>query len=247
MFAPILTVDETAICWVLQKMPDLLASTESSDVKQEELQKLADKVSASMVEKESLAKDQLRAVLHVLELCEFAVDKPSVQLDAVTPEHETRETYDSRPFIADTRTGIARWVSVSEEDKYKRIILSPDEGGPLYTAWQFCAKNQLPIGFCRDELQLARSLSIQKALGQQPTACTFLRRDIRLAMQDEETNRVNLPSWNFVVLQAHADDLLQQLYAELILAENDIPFTDDAQQNFQHVLEILNNVYKHPG
>ena len=105
----------------------------------------------------------------MLELCEFAVDKPSVQLDAVTPEHETRETYDSRPFIADTRTGIARWVSVSEEDKYKRIILSPDEGGPLYTAWQFCAKNQLPIGFCRDELQLARSLSIQS----QMSSCSF--------------------------------------------------------------------------
>ena len=49
-------------------------------------------------------------------------------------------------------TGEARWVIV-DRDSGLRIILSPDEGGPLYAAYQFLALRGLAIGLNRDELQ----------------------------------------------------------------------------------------------
>ena len=104
------------------------------------------------------SREQLRAVLHVLSLCEIAVQEPQSTLDAVNPlENERRDCYDGRPFITNLSTGQLHWADVSAEDDYNRIILSPDEGGPLYTAWQFCAMRNLPIGFNRDELQLGKS------------------------------------------------------------------------------------------
>ena len=55
LFVPIFTVDETAVCWVLQKMSDLNASTVDKEIKQEELQKLSDQISSKMVGKEGTA------------------------------------------------------------------------------------------------------------------------------------------------------------------------------------------------
>ncbi|CAE7513660.1 unnamed protein product, partial [Symbiodinium natans] len=232
LFVPIIAVDETVVCWVLQKMSDLNASTAATDVKLEELQKVTDHISAKMIEKESVktttsklpktlakirqqriaSKEQLRALMHVLSLCDVTLRMPEISLDAVNPaENERRDKYKGRPFITNLSTGQSRWISAMDGDDYNRLVLSPDEGGPLYTAWRF----------------------------------------VRMHCLTQWAMRARKCPWNThkmdSALKAHADDLLQQLYAEDILAENKIPYTDDMQLNFKNVVEILHKIFRKTG
>ena len=76
--------------------------------------------------------------MHVLSLCDVTLRMPEISLDAVNPaENERRDKYKGRPFITNLSTGQSRWISAMDGDDYNRLVLSPDEGGPLYTAWRF--------------------------------------------------------------------------------------------------------------
>ena len=101
----------------------------------------------------------MRALLHSLELLNLELAPLPFSLRAADPEkHESREMYGSRAFIFNYESGLAEWVCTPDFDgKTKtgvRVTLHPDEGGPLFCAWQFLSSLGLPVGFCRDETQL---------------------------------------------------------------------------------------------
>ncbi|CAE7852610.1 ASAH1, partial [Symbiodinium microadriaticum] len=135
-----------------------------------ELQSLADKMlqqdasaaskmprTVGRLKQDRLAsREHMRALLHSLELLNLELAPLPFSLRAADPEkHESREMYGSRAFIFNYESGLAEWVCTPDFDgKTKtgvRVTLHPDEGGPLFCAWQFLSSLGLPVGFCRDE------------------------------------------------------------------------------------------------
>ena len=101
----------------------------------------------------------MRAVLHSLELLNLELAPLPFSLRAADPEkHETRELYSNRAFIFNHESGLAEWVCTPDFDGETktgvRVTLHPDEGGPLFCAWQFLSSLGLPVGFSRNETQL---------------------------------------------------------------------------------------------
>ena len=69
-------------------------------------------------------------------------------------EQELRETYEGKAYIFSCKTGQAEWLTPERDaDDAIRLVLNPDEGGPLFSAWQFLAGLGLPVSFSRDEVQ----------------------------------------------------------------------------------------------
>ena len=89
---------------------------------------------------------------------------PECPLLPLQPERETRTitTVDSKcmAYITSKETGESRWDSPGPHPAgHVRLVLCPDEGGPLWSAYQFLAHNHAAIGFRRDELFLGLPLS----------------------------------------------------------------------------------------
>ena len=59
-------------------------------------------------------------------------------------------------YLWNPDAGTCRWDAVLDASSHRRLILSPDEGGPLYCAYVHMASCGAAIGFQRDELYLDR-------------------------------------------------------------------------------------------
>ena len=106
------------------------------------------------------SREHMRALLHSLDLLNLELSPLPVSYRAPDAEkHETREMHGNRAFIFNHESGLAEWVCSpdleSGADWGVRVTLHPDEGGPLFCAWQFLASLDLPVGFCRDETPLS--------------------------------------------------------------------------------------------
>lgn len=108
------------------------------------------------------SREHMRAVLHSLDLLDLELAPLPVSYRAADAEkHECREMYGgNRAFIFNYESGVAEWVCSPDleeggADLGVRVTLHPDEGGPLFCAWQFLASLDLPVGFCRDETPLS--------------------------------------------------------------------------------------------
>ena len=89
---------------------------------------------------------------------------PECPLLPIDPEHETRNTTtldnEAMAYVSTNETGQSRWDCPSlQSQAHVRLVLCPDEGGPLWSAYQFLAHNNAAIGFRRDELYLSRMFS----------------------------------------------------------------------------------------
>ena len=63
-------------------------------------------------------------------------------------------------YITDLSSGVSRWDCPTQENEgHLRLILCPDEGGPLWSAYQFLAHSGAAVGFRRDELFFACMLT----------------------------------------------------------------------------------------
>ena len=118
------------------------------------------KVLSSIHEKRIVSRDHLRAVVNVLQHVGLELDQtfgPNM-LKAVAPACEARFVHrignECLGYIADKRTGQARWDYAVNPSDHERLILSPDEGGPLFCAYVHLANSGSAIHFQRDELQL---------------------------------------------------------------------------------------------
>ena len=114
-------------------------------------------------EERGSAKQEMKAVVNVasyagLDLCRIFPSSPLLPLN---PEREERLTtlLENCPhaYVTDKTSGESRWDCPMQQagcESHVRLILCPDEGGPLWSAYQYMAHNHAAVGFRRDELLL---------------------------------------------------------------------------------------------
>ena len=117
------------------------------------------KVINAIHQKRVCSRDNLRAVGHVLEQIGLGLDDsfPNHMLRGATGSEKRflhkvgNQTY---AYFFDADNNRCRWEAEIQSTKHRRIVLSPDEGGPLYCAYIHLAKCGSAVHFQRDELQL---------------------------------------------------------------------------------------------
>ena len=117
------------------------------------------KVISAIHQKRLCSCDHLRAVGHVLEHVGMSLDElfPANILKGPSgPEQRLQHKISAKTwsYLWNPDAGTCRWDAVQEPAGHRRLILSPDEGGPLYCAYIHLASCGAAIGFQRDELHL---------------------------------------------------------------------------------------------
>ena len=102
-----------------------------------------------------VARDHMRALCHVLTQLQLDLHIPATPLRPIVPGQELRCKHNGRPFRWSLATGCATWedVSANPDPCRPRLVLSPDEGSPMFSAFQFMATKGCLIHLARDELQ----------------------------------------------------------------------------------------------
>lgn len=119
--------------------------------------KLRPKALNALKEDRLSAKQELKAVANVLSHIGLSLDQlwPSSPCNAVDPDTEERRLHtvgdEVMGYVVNRETGISRW-DTHMPDEALRLIFCPDQGGPLFAAFQFLAFNNAKVGFIRDEL-----------------------------------------------------------------------------------------------
>ena len=119
--------------------------------------KLRPKALNALKEDRLSAKQELKAVANVLSHIGLSLDQlfPTSPCIAVDPDTEERRLHavgdEVMGYVVNRETGISRW-DTHMPDEALRLIFCPDQGGPLYSAFQFLASNNAKVGFIRDEL-----------------------------------------------------------------------------------------------
>ena len=124
------------------------------------LVRLRPKALSSLRDDRLAAKQELKACSNVLSHIGIGLEEvfPSCRCAPIDPDNEERRLHSVGDgllaFVANKATGVARWDTVLEgpNSDTLRLILCPDQGGPLYAAYQFLAHNGANVGFIRDEL-----------------------------------------------------------------------------------------------
>ena len=128
----------------------------------------------SRIRQERLSsKEHMRAVLHSLELLDIELT-PCTAYKAADPAKATHRAYhNKRPYIYQEEDGNGQWVDLQDTGDQVRIVLNPDEGGPLFSSFQFMAAKSAPIAFRRDELSLV-CIDTQTSVKLPRSACAVL-------------------------------------------------------------------------
>ena len=101
--------------------------------------------------------------MHTLSLAGLELRKPErILRPPDLKSGETRLTDASLgPMLWHTESGAAQWDVVLPEDLQElRVVLAPDEGGPLWSGFQWLAKQGYRIGFLPDLLSPVSRLII---------------------------------------------------------------------------------------
>ncbi|CAE7707516.1 unnamed protein product [Symbiodinium sp. CCMP2592] len=175
VWCPILFAGDLAVLGPLQKMSALLPSTVSDTVKMKEAQRVADNFAAQSVEpnpgrnkklpkvlglirqRRLAAREEVQAVMHILSLAGLDFRLSERQLRPPDLRNgEIRLTDASLgPMLWHTESGAAQWDAVLPEDLQElRLVLAPDEGGPLWAGFQWLAKRGYRISFLPDLMYL---------------------------------------------------------------------------------------------
>ena len=119
------------------------------------------KALGALREQRLAAKQELKAVRNILEHANFDLDTifSATPLRAIDPAHEPRAEHrlgsDVLAFHVNTTTGECTWAAVMPgEDTTVRLVLAPDEGGPLFACYQYLALQGAKVTLNRDALLL---------------------------------------------------------------------------------------------
>ena len=89
-------------------------------------------------------------MVHSLELLELELQPPQQTLAGARPqEHLTVERYGNWCFRCNTQSGESEWLCLDK--KVLRLVLQGDQGGPLYSGYQYLAVKGFAVSFIRDE------------------------------------------------------------------------------------------------
>ncbi|CAE7822907.1 unnamed protein product [Symbiodinium sp. CCMP2456] len=137
-----------------QKCADGFAAVEKDKVSKTVNARMP-RILSRIKQKRLSAREELKAVLHTLSLAglEMCCERPLRPRN--TTQQETRECQGGRPFLCHPTSGEAEWDVLQPSEKKKLgVILSPDEGGPLWSAFMWLNTKGCKVNFIRDELQL---------------------------------------------------------------------------------------------
>ena len=110
------------------------------------------------------AKENMKAVMHVLQHVNIDFDDifPQDLLQPVDRVAETRHHHViegvDMAFVVNAVSGESRF-DVPFHNTHTRLVLAPDEGGPLFAAFQYLASKGAAVGLNRDESRLVRNCS----------------------------------------------------------------------------------------
>ncbi|CAE7343813.1 unnamed protein product, partial [Symbiodinium necroappetens] len=177
VWCAVLFAGRVAVLPPVQRLSYLLPSTASDERKLQEAQRVADdfgskaeetkhgnkkvlpdgirpRVLKTIKQKRLAAREELKAVLHTISLAGMELQKPDhVLRPADSSSGEVRLFRGNQPFLWSPSTGNGHWDMVLESQQNRlRLVLSPDEGGPLWAAFTWMANQGYKINFIRDEL-----------------------------------------------------------------------------------------------
>ena len=116
------------------------------------------KALSALREERMAAKQELKAISNVLSYAGVALDSifPDNALRPPVPGQEERLSFkvgnEQWAFIVNPSTLECRWDTPQiSESKHVRLVLCPDEGGPLYSGFQFLCHNDAAVALHRDE------------------------------------------------------------------------------------------------
>ncbi|CAE6956521.1 unnamed protein product [Symbiodinium sp. CCMP2592] len=261
VWSPIGFAGRVAAALPLQRLSALAISTASVQTKMQEGQKIIDKFAetgenqaklkkmhlgstktrpkaiSSIRQKKLSAREQMRACMHVLSVLDLELlvgDSFLRPLDA--QKGEKRMVEDGKAWLWDPSTGEAAWDCLTPRHQSNlRLVLAPDEGSTLWSAFTFLASQSFKVNFVRDELSThklqnhyLRTLQCNKAV----------KRTWRLS---EWLMKAKKGPW------AHSEDLLQELFASSILAENGWDPNAEGTHAFENVCSIGINPFADMG
>ncbi|CAE7244854.1 unnamed protein product, partial [Symbiodinium sp. CCMP2592] len=219
--------------------------TVSDTVKMKEAQRVADNFAAQSVEpnpgrnkklpkvlglirqRRLAAREEVQAVMHILSLAGLDFRLSERQLRPPDLRNgEIRLTDASLgPMLWHTESGAVQWDAVLPEDLQElRLVLAPDEGGPLWAGFQWLAKRGYRISFLPDLMHKLQN--------------SYLR---LLKCTPSVKRMYTLTSWLMRAKRATEDDSLMQLFGPSILKENGFPADLGSRESFEKVCEILGN------
>ena len=119
------------------------------------------KALTALREERMAAKQELKAISNVLSYAGVALDSifPENALRPPVPGQEQRHCVkvgnEHWAFIVNPSNMEWRWdTPATSETKHVRLVLCPDEGGPLYSGFQFLCHNDAAVALHRDESHL---------------------------------------------------------------------------------------------
>ncbi|CAE7241511.1 unnamed protein product [Symbiodinium microadriaticum] len=203
---------------------------------QQALEKMRHKSLAIICDASPKAKHD--AVSNALDHIGLSLDNlfPSCPCAPVDADSEVRRQHtlndEVLSFVVKRDTGASRWDTVVEGQGCNslRLILCPDQGGPLYSAYQFLAHHGANVGFIRDELH-----KLHAHMGRVTSCSPTIK---RMTLLSGWLFRAKKSPWNTsnfasTLKEAHQDDVLMELFSRDILRENNLPHTSDAKLNFE--------------
>ena len=100
------------------------------------------------------SREHLRCLCHLLNILDIEVTETSQPLrPADLSANEQRFFYQGQAYLWSARTGAAVWDSVQPAaQKELRLILQPDEGGPMFCAVQWMQSKNFRVLLLRDEV-----------------------------------------------------------------------------------------------
>ena len=192
VWLPLLAINNRVMTWTPQRLPELLPSTTSTEIKMEEAANVADKmaqrylgdekaaaknlnldsikslvhVTSGMLDlprpktlgrirqKRLSAREHLRALGHILSQLDLDILTNDRPMTPILAGEERRAVHHSRPFKWRTSDGTSVWDDIPEaaDSCRPRLVLCPDEGSPMFSAWQFLVSRGALVHLARDEL-----------------------------------------------------------------------------------------------
>ena len=105
-----------------------------------------------------VARDHLRALGNILSQMQLDLNMPLAPLRPVIPGEESRLKHEGRPYKWNHADGSSTWDNVCQDrDPCRpRLVISPDEGSPMFATFQYMAGKGCLIHLARDELLLGQ-------------------------------------------------------------------------------------------
>ncbi|CAE7354990.1 unnamed protein product, partial [Symbiodinium microadriaticum] len=250
----------------LQKLADLQTSTASVSTKLDEAQKVADnwasnvaqgreasaqklpKTLSRIKQKKLAAREQLRCVLHVLDILGLELLLPTTRLRPIDlSAGEQRIARKNQHFLWSKDNGEASWDAITDASRQDlRLILAPDEGSSLYCSFAWMASAGFPVILLRDELHklsnhYLRVMHCNPGVARMYSLTSWLMKARKCPWQ---TNKVG-NSWKEAA--ARMDDVLMQLFGSSILHESGYDCSVENLESFQIICQIVDKATKMLG